>query len=367
MEAIRQTIKEDKQVLNMCGIVGIINTDRKLIDGSHIREAIRIQRDRGNGLGGGFAVYGAYPENKDKYAFHIMYDGDRHNPVIPMVEDFLRNKTKIYQAEQIPVYPNDRIPLGPYFKRYFLKPIAEFFYPDETEEDYIVRLVMAINKMEGAFVISSGKNLGVFKGVGYPEDIADYFGIEDYKGYMWVAHNRFPTNTPGWWGGAHPFTILDKAVVHNGEITSYGTNMRWLEMYGYYCLLQTDTEVISYIYDKLSRKDKLSKADACYVMAPSLWEEIDRTKNEKMRYLRQIYGPAIVNGPFGIVLTHSDGAIVLNDRNKLRPVVCARAGNTYYSSSEECSIRLLSPEVEEIWSPRGGEPVIIDLAEEVAA
>ena len=52
-------------------------------------------------------------------------------------------------------------------------------------------------------------------------------------------------------------------------------------MYGYYCLLQTDTEVISYIYDKLSRKDKLSKADACYVMAPPLWEEIDRTKNEK--------------------------------------------------------------------------------------
>ena len=399
----------------MCGIVGIINTDRQVMDGSHIREAIRIQRDRGNGLGGGFAVYGAYPDNKNQYAFHIMYEGDRHNPVIPMVEDLLRNKTKIYQAEQIPVFPNDRIPQGPYFKRYFLKPIADFFHPDETEEDYIVRLVMEINRIEGtfvissgknmgvfkgvgypediadffhpdereedyivrlvmeinriegAFVISSGKNMGVFKGVGYPEDIADYFGIEDYEGYMWVAHNRFPTNTPGWWGGAHPFTILDKGVVHNGEITSYGTNLRWLEMYGYYCLLQTDTEVISYIFDKLFRKDRLSKADACSVMAPSLWEEIDRTKNEKMRYLRQIYGSAIVNGPFGIVLTHNDGAIVLNDRNKLRPVVCARAGNRYYSSSEECSIRLLSPDVDEIWSPRGGEPVIIDLDEEVAA
>ena len=28
-------------------------------------------------------------------------------------------------------------------------------------------------------------------------------------------------------------------------------------------------------------------------------------------------------------------------------------------SSEECSIRLLTPEVDEIWSPKGGEPVII--------
>lgn len=348
----------------MCGIVGIINTDWQFIDGSHIREAIRIQKERGNGLGGGFAVYGAYPDQQDKYAFHIMYEGDRSSPYIPEVEDYLMSRTRIYRSEQIPVYPNDRIPKGPYFKRYFIKPIEEFLAPEQTEEDYIVDLVMSINKMKGAFVVSSGKNQAVFKGVGYPEDIADYFGIQDYRGYMWVAHNRFPTNTPGWWGGSHPFAILDKTVVHNGEITSYGTNLRWLEMYGYYCMLQTDTEIISYIFDKLTRKDKLSNEDACYVMAPSLWEEIDRTKDKKKRYLRQIYGPAIVNGPFGIVLTYESGAIVLNDRNKLRPILCARSGNTYYASSEECSIRLLSPEVESIWSSRGGEPVIINLQKE---
>ncbi|MGC8000590.1 hypothetical protein, partial [Salmonella enterica] len=80
--------------------------------------------------------------------------------------------------------------------------------------------------------------------------------------------------------------------------------MRWLEMYGYFCLLQTDTEVISYIYDKLTRKDRLSIRDACYAMAPSLWEEIERENDGKKRTLRQIYGPAVVNGPFGIVLTH---------------------------------------------------------------
>ncbi|MCK9274273.1 MAG: glutamine amidotransferase family protein [Syntrophales bacterium] len=348
----------------MCGIVGIVNTDRKMIDGSYIKEAIRIQKDRGNGLGGGFAVYGAYPENKDKYAFHIMYEGDHNSPAVARIEDYLKTRTVIYQSEQIPVYPNRRIPRGPYMKRYFLKPIEEFMAPEQTEEDFIIDIVMHINRMNDAFVVSSGKNVGVFKGMGYPEDIGDYFRIEDYRGYMWTAHNRFPTNTPGWWGGAHPFTILDKAVVHNGEITSYGTNVRWLEMYGYYCLLQTDTEVISYIYDKLSRRDGLSEGDACCVMAPPLWEEIDRTKDEKKRYLRQTYGSAIVNGPFGIVLTHKEGAIVLNDRNKLRPVVCAQAGNTYYASSEECSIRFLSSDVDRIWSPRGGEPVLLHLAAE---
>lgn len=346
----------------MCGIVGIINTDKKIIDGSRIREAIRIQKERGNGLGGGFAAYGLYPEHEDKYAFHIMYTGEgRHSSAVHAVEDYLESWMRVYQTQEIPVYPNDRVPAGPYFKRYFLKPIEEKLPPDQTEEDLIVNIVMKINQMGSAYVVSSGKNMGVFKGVGYPEDIAEYFKIEDYNAYMWIAHNRFPTNTPGWWGGAHPFTILDKAVVHNGEITSYGTNLRWLEMYGYYCLLKTDTEVISYVYDKLTRKDDLSIKDACYVMAPSLWEEIDREHDNKKRALRQIYGPAVINGPFGIVLTHNNGAIVLNDRNKLRPVVCAQSGNTYYAASEECSIRLLSDTVDRIWSPRGGEPVIISL------
>jgi glutamate synthase domain-containing protein 1 len=345
----------------MCGIVGIVNQDGRKIDGSHIREAMRIQRERGNGLGGGFAGYGIYPENKDRYAFHIMYEGDRHNPVVAQVERFLETRTRVYQSEDIPVFPHANVPKGPYFKRYFLKPLEEKITGVMSEEDAIVDIVMTINKMGGSFVVSSGKNMGVFKGVGYPEDIAEFFRIEDYKAYMWIAHNRFPTNTPGWWGGAHPFTILDKAVVHNGEITSYGTNVRWLEMFGYNCLLQTDTEVISYIFDKLYRKDALSIVETCFVMAPSLWEEIDRENDNKKRRLRQIYGPAVVNGPFGIVLTHDRGAIVLNDRNKLRPVVCAKKGNTFYAASEECSIRLLSPEVDEIWSPRGGEPVIVNL------
>jgi glutamate synthase domain-containing protein 1 len=349
----------------MCGIVGIINADKTRIDGSYIQEAIRIQQDRGNGLGGGFAAYGIYPEHKDQYAFHVMFEGDRHSPKIAEVETLLQEYAKVYHSEEIPVYPTKAIPNGPYFKRYFLIPLEELIPVGKTEEDAVVDLVMRINRLHGAFVVSSGKNMGAFKGVGYPEDIADYFHIQDYKAYMWTAHNRFPTNTPGWWGGAHPFTILDKAVVHNGEITSYGTNVRWLEMYGYFCNLQTDTEVISYIYDKLTRRDKLSVNDACFVMAPALWKEIEREGDAKKLTLRQVYGPAVVNGPFGIVLTHQNGAIILNDRNKLRPVVCAKKGNTWYASSEEASIRLLSPEVDEIWSPRGGEPVIIDLMPEV--
>ncbi len=77
-----------------------------------------------------------------------------------------------------------------------------------------------------------------------------FYRLDDYEGYSWTVHGRYPTNTPGWWGGAHPFSLLDYSVVHNGEISSYDANRRFIEMFGYSCTLMTDTEVI-YLYDRL--------------------------------------------------------------------------------------------------------------------
>ena len=99
-------------------------------------------------------------------------------------------------------------------------------------------------------------------------------------GYLWTAHNRFPTNTPGWWGGAHPFGLLDWTVVHNGEISSYGTNRRYLEMQGYHCTMFTDTEVMAYAADFLMRRHNLPVEVAAKVMAPPLWVEIERMAPE---------------------------------------------------------------------------------------
>ena len=75
--------------------------------------------------------------------------------------------------------------------------------------------------------------------------------LDTYEGYMWTAHGRYPTNTPGWWAGSHPFALLDYSIVHNGEISSYDANRRYMEMFGYKCNLQTDTEVMCYIIDFL--------------------------------------------------------------------------------------------------------------------
>ena len=131
----------------------------------------------------------------------------------------------------------------------------------------------------GAFVASSGKNMGAFKGVGYPEDIGAFYRIEDYRAWLWTAHGRFPTNTPGWWGGAHPFTLLNWSIVHNGEISSYDANRRYVEQFGYDCTLKTDTEVITYLFDLLVRRHGFSQEMAAHIMCASAWDEIDKMES----------------------------------------------------------------------------------------
>jgi glutamate synthase domain-containing protein 1 len=230
------------------------------------------------------------------------------------------------------------------------------------EDDIVMHLVMSVNtKHKGSLIISSGKNLGVFKASGWPEDVADFFGIQDYKGYIWLAHNRYPTNSPGWWGGAHPFNLLNWSVIHNGEITSYGTNQRYIESYGYKCTMFTDTEVVAYLIDLLVRKHGLSEKMAVRALAPPFWEEIDampEKERELNRAIRLAYAPAMMNGPFAIVVANNNSIMGFTDRIKLRPLVTGERGDRLFISSEEAAIRRIEPNIEGVEMPKAGEPVI---------
>jgi glutamate synthase domain-containing protein 1 len=345
--------------ISSCGIIGLINTDGRRVPGGLIRDAMANMHDRGNGLGGGFAAYGIYPGWQDHYCLHVMYEDQTRAGGL---ESLLYSKLRVDHVEEIPVSAGKRVRKHPYFRRYFIAPPSS----DESEADtFMVEAVMEINQADnGAFVISSGKNMGVFKGVGFPEDIYDFFMLDQYEGYIWTAHNRFPTNTPGWWGGAHPFSLLDWSIVHNGEISSYGINRRYLEMFGYVCTLQTDTEVVAYMLDLLVRRHGLTFEQASAVLAPPLWKDIDAMpspKKEEHKKMRMIYSSASLNGPFAFLLAYSGGLIGLNDRVKLRPLVVARKDKTWYMSSEESAIRVVEPELDVIFAPPAGKPFIVPL------
>lgn len=352
-----------------CAISGIMSEAGERFSGDTVIQSIAVMHDRSNGLGGGFAAYGIYPEYKDYYAIHVMYDMlDNRQEAEKVINAWCR----IYEDESIPNRPSPVIRMRPLLHRYFVQVREEMRerFCDLTPDDLIVDMVMEINaKVDGAFVFSSGKNMGVFKGVGYPEDIGEFYRLDEYKGYIWTSHGRFPTNTSGWWGGAHPFSLLDWSVVHNGEISSYGINKRYLDNFGYLCSLYTDTEVIAYLFDLLVRKHGLPFEAACMAMAPPFWNQIEHLPPERAelaRTLRVIYGGALLNGPFSVLVGHRAGMVGFNDRTKLRPMVAARKDDFVYAASEEAAIREICPQPDKVWHAVGGLPIIGQLKDPVA-
>ena len=203
-------------------------------------------------------------------------------------------------------------------------------------------------------------------GVGYPEDVGRFYRLGEYEGYSWTAHGRYPTNTPGWRGGAHPFSLLDWSIVHNGEISSYDANRRCIEMYGYKCNLQTDTEVITYIADYLLRRQGLTLEEMASVIAAPFWSTI-RTREpaaaRQLTYLRTIYPSLLITGPFSIILGFNGGLMALNDRLKLRSMVTAEKDDKVFIASEEAAIRVMAPDAENLYAPMGGEPFIVKVKE----
>lgn len=346
-----------------CAISAVISKNGNKMNGTQIINSMRPMHDRSNGLGGGFAAYGIYPDYKDFYAFHIFYND---NVARNACEDYLKEGFEIVKSENIPTRKHKKITDEPIIWRYFVSPLASILSKLQLDEkEYVARTVMNINtKIEGAYVFSSGKNMGAFKAVGYPEDVGEFYRLDEYEGYLWTAHGRYPTNTPGWWGGAHPFGLLDYTIVHNGEISSYDANRRFIEMYGYKCTLQTDTEVITYIADYLLRKQGLSLEETASVIAAPFWSTIEkRNDKEILKYLRCSYGNLLITGPFSIILGFNGGLMALNDRLKLRSMVVGEKDDKVFIASEEAAIRTMEPDAENIYSPAGGEPVIVKVKE----
>ena len=346
-----------------CAISGIIDTSGRRMSGEAIIKSIAVMHDRSNGLGGGFAAYGIYPQYKDYYAFHIFYD---NGSVKKECEDFLERHFDIINLSKIPTRKIKEITDEPLIWRYFVTPLPTKLAASQLDErEFVAKCVFRVNtQIEGAYVFSSGKNMGVFKAVGFPEDVGRFYRLEDYEGWCFTAHGRYPTNTPGWWGGAHPFALLDYSVVHNGEISSYDANRRAIEMYGYKCTLQTDTEVITYIIDFLHRKKGLTFKEIASVIAAPFWQTILRMtpeERETHEYLRVMFSAQLITGPFSILVGFEGGLMALNDRLKLRSMVVGEKSDKVYISSEEAAIRLIEPDLDTVWAPKGGQPVIIEL------
>lgn len=187
-----------------CAISGIFSKSERRISGESIVSSIAVMHDRSNGLGGGFAGYGIYPEYKNQYAFHVFYDS---NEAKEICERYLDRHFDVINLSKIPINRIPEITDEPLIWRYFVDPLPTKLAASQLDvKEYVVRCVNKINtQIDGCYVFSCGKNMGVFKAVGFPEDVGRFYRLDEYEGYCWTAHGRYPTNTPA--GGAAPIRL----------------------------------------------------------------------------------------------------------------------------------------------------------------
>ncbi|MDG6929201.1 MAG: glutamate synthase [Nitrososphaerota archaeon] len=234
--------------------------------------------------------------------------------------------------------------------------------PEAGREAGLERVVDDINggllsegRIDGR-IFSYGRHVDVFKGVGHPLDVARTWSLDSARqdADLWLAHTREPTNSPGsfpiW---SHPFASMDCAIVHNGDISSFGSNMDLLGSWGMKSHVGNDSEVIARLLDHLIRVEGLTVEQGATVMT-SPYER--RLSPADLRLLAR-FRHARLDGPFAVVAGYSDGKdtylVALTDRSKFRPLLVGEDDHNFYVSSEENQIRSLSRDAR-VWAPEPG-------------
>jgi len=133
-----------------CSIFGAMNRDGDRFSAEGVMKAIANMHVRGNGLGGGYAGYGIYPEFPDHFCFHMMYHDTKAKEEAEAVFD---RYFVVDLAEPMPTRQVKGISDAPLLWRYFLNPDPHKLESSEmTPEDFIVHTVMLINsEVDGAF------------------------------------------------------------------------------------------------------------------------------------------------------------------------------------------------------------------------
>ena len=164
-----------------CAISGIFARDGRRMSGEAIIRSIALMHDRSNGLGGGFAAYGIYPEYRDYYALHVFYD---NSDVKADCEKFLERHFDIINLSRIPTRKLPSITDEPLIWRYFVTPLPHKLSDSQLDErEFVARCVIRVNtQITGAYIFSSGKNMGTFKAVGFPEDVGVFYKLDEYEG-----------------------------------------------------------------------------------------------------------------------------------------------------------------------------------------
>lgn len=383
-----------------CGVIGIIGSEK--LEGRCIIRPCEQMRNRGNGKGGGVAAVGLFDEYKEFYALHISYlDENERGAVEKKFVESVFDVSFAEQQESLDDYRETGLEIQPplvwrYFVRVKPNRLDSFIEEQKirigddseksiAEDEFVFRNSFRLNaefyenrKDPKAFVLSHGRDLMILKGVGYAEEIARFYRLEETKAHLWIGHQRYPTRGRVWHpGGAHPFVGLHEALVHNGDFANYHSVCEYLRQWGIVPQFITDTEVSVLLFDLYSRVLGYPLEFVIEALAPTPEGDFERLSKQRQRIFRAIQSAHLhgsPDGPWFFIVARAEpetGApqlIGITDVSMLRPQVFSlREGEKSFGaiasekqaldaffeeiSTEDPSI---PPMADQYWAARGG-------------
>ena len=119
-----------------------------------------------------------------------------------------------------------------------------------------------IDNVPGAYVLSQGQSIEIFKGVGNPAAIMDRLELEGRSGTHAIGHTRMATESAVTVAGSHPFsTGDDTCLVHNGSLSNHNRLREQLVRRGERFQTDNDSEVAAaYLGWRMREGDQLDGA-----------------------------------------------------------------------------------------------------------
>jgi glutamate synthase domain-containing protein 1 len=186
-----------------------------------------------------------------------------------------------------------------------------------------------IDNVPEATVLSQGKSIEIFKGVGDPNAVAARLDLAGRSGSHAIGHTRMATESDVTIAGSHPFsTGEDTCLVHNGSLSNHNRLRETLVRHGE--RFQTDND---------------SEVAAAYLT----WRtrEGDNLKQALNRSLRDL------DGFYTFVVGTRDGFAVLRDPVACKPAVMAETDDWVAFGSEFRALATLpGVEAARIWEPQ---------------
>ena len=344
-----------------CGVTGFACSIP--VGGKHIFEPSVQMHNRGNGKGGGIAaaelvaadlgvsqsvlddcymvqVALLEPESRGDVEKHCLlpFMDIQDGRAVPTLDDYR-------QVEGLEIKPPD---VWRYFVRVKPDILSQFadqnsfkgIAPRKIEDEYIWQNTTKLNRKfydaqgeKKAFVLSQGRNMMILKIVGYAEQVAQYYRLDDFRAHIWIAHQRYPTKGRVWHpAGAHPFMGLDEALVHNGDFANYYSVSEYLKQNNIFSHFLTDTEVAVLMFDLLNRVYGYPLEYIIEALAPTTEMDFDQLPAEKQKIyalLQSMHINGSPDGPWFFIIARNDfyhdrfQLIGITDTAMLRPQVFA--------------------------------------------